>query len=425
VTEALANNSSTKTETKTAADTGDLQASWLARGRNVLMNTYASFPIVIVNGKGSYVEDVNGKKYLDFVAGIAVNSLGHCDDEYVKAVSEQLAKLIHCSNLYLNTPNIELAEKLIEDSAFDRVFFCNSGAEAIEGSIKLSRKYAKETKGENCTKIISMTNSFHGRTYGALSATGQKKYQNGFQPLVPEMETVHFNDFESLATVDFDTVAAIIIEPIQGEGGVHLVDQAFLKRVRELCTDENIVLIFDEIQCGVGRTGKFFAHENFGLAPDIVALAKGLGGGFPIGAFLANEKIAGAFKNGDHGTTFGGNPLACTAALTCVNKIKQTSFLEAVHKRGQLLHNLLKDLQSKHPAIKDVRGSGLMVGIELDEPVKAVIGACLDNGLLLVGAGEKVIRMLPPLTVTDDEIKSAVSIFSSAVATSSRIEQVS
>lgn len=422
MTEVLANNSATDTKPENAAS--DLQTAWIARGKNVLMNTYASFPIVLANGKGSYVEDVNGKKYLDFVAGIAVNSLGHCNDEYVKAVSEQLAKLVHCSNLYLNTPNIELAEKLVEGSAFDRVFFCNSGAEAIEGSIKLSRKYAKEAKGENCTKILSMTNSFHGRTYGALSATGQTKYQNGFQPLVPEMETVHFNDFESLATVDFDTVAAIIIEPIQGEGGVHPADLTFLKRIRELCTEENIVLIFDEIQCGVGRTGKFFAHENLGLAPDIVALAKGLGGGFPIGAFLATEKIASAFKNGDHGTTFGGNPLACTAALTCVNKIKQSSFLETVHKRGQLLHTLLKDLQSKHVAIKDVRGAGLMVGIELDQPVKSVIGACLDNGLLLVGAGEKVIRMLPPLTVSDDEIKSAVNILSSAVAASCRIEQV-
>lgn len=410
MTEALADNLST--------ETSDLQTTWLARGKKVLMNTYSSFPLVIVNGKGSYVEDVNGKKYLDFVAGIAVNSLGHCDDDYVKAVSEQLAKLIHCSNLYLNTPNIELAETLIEGSAFDRVFFCNSGAEAIEGSIKLSRKYAKETKGEKCTKILSMTNSFHGRTYGALSATGQTKYHNCFQPLVPEMETVHFNDFESLATIDFDTVAAIIVEPIQGEGGVHPADQGFLKKIRDLCTDENIVLIFDEIQCGVGRTGKFFAHENLGLAPDIVALAKGLGGGFPIGAFLANEKISSAFKNGDHGTTFGGNPLACTAALTCVSRIKQPKFLETVHKNGLLLQTLLKQLQSEHATIKDVRGSGLMVGIEFDQPVKTVIQASLDNGLLLVGAGDKVIRMLPPLTVSVDEIKSAVSIFSKAVAAS-------
>jgi acetylornithine/N-succinyldiaminopimelate aminotransferase len=396
----------------------DIQSDWLARGKKVLMNTYASFPVVITKGKGTYVEDANGKKYLDFVAGIAVNSLGHCDEEYVKAVSEQLARLIHCSNLYLNQPGIELAEKLIEGSAFDRVFFCNSGAEAIEGSIKLSRKYAKEAKGELCTRILSMTNSFHGRTYGALSATGQKKYQNGFQPMVPEMETVHFNDFESLATIDFDHVAAIIIEPIQGEGGIHPAELSFLKKIRELCTDEKIVLIFDEIQCGVGRTGKFFAHENFGLAPDVVALAKGLGGGFPIGAFLASEKIASAFKNGDHGTTFGGNPLACTAALTCVSKIKQPDFLDTVHENGKLLHQLLREVQSKSPIIKDVRGSGLMVGIELDQPVKPVIHAALENGLLLVGAGEKVIRMLPPLTVSKDEIKSAVDIFSKALSDS-------
>ena len=395
--------------------TGDLQTAWLERGKKVLMNTYANFPVVIKKGKGSYVEDVNGKKYLDFVAGIAVNSLGHCDDDYVKAMSEQLATLIHCSNLYLNMPGIELAEALIEGSAFDRVFFCNSGAEAIEGSLKLSRKYAKATKGENCTRVLTMSNSFHGRTYGALSLTAQTKYQAGFQPMVPNIETVHFNDFESLATIDFETVAAIIIEPIQGEGGVHAVDQSFVKKIRDLCTDEDIVLIFDEIQCGVGRTGKFFAHENLGLAPDIVALAKGLGGGFPIGAFLASEKIASAFKNGDHGTTFGGNPLASTAALTCVKKIKQPAFLAEVKDKGQFLRDGLVELQKQCPVIKEIRGSGLMVGIELTEPAKPVFSACIENGLLLVGAGEKVIRMLPPLSVSKTEIESALSILKKAL----------
>ena len=232
----------TDQETQTS---DDAQQVWLDRGKKVLMNTYANFPVVIKQGKGSYVEDINGKKYLDFVAGIAVNSLGHCNEDYVKAMTEQLATLIHCSNLYMNTPCIELAETLVTGSAFDRVFFCNSGAEAIEGSLKLSRKYAKESKGEKATKVLTMSNSFHGRTYGALSLTAQTKYHAGYQPLVPDIETVHFNDFESLATVDFDTVAAIIIEPIQGEGGVHAVDPKFIKKLRELCTDENIVLIFE------------------------------------------------------------------------------------------------------------------------------------------------------------------------------------
>ena len=398
------------------AKTDDLQQIWLARGKKVFMDTYASFPVVLKQGKGSYVEDVEGKKYLDFCSGIAVNSLGHCNEEYVQALTKQLQTMAHCSNLYLNMPAIELAEKLLEGSAFDRAFFCNSGAEAIEGAIKLSRKHAKETKGEFCTKILTMSNSFHGRTYGALSATAQTKYQAGYQPLVPGFETVQFNDFDSVGAWDSQSVAAIIVEPIQGEGGVHSVDVEFIKKVRDLCTRENIVLIFDEIQCGVGRTGKFFAHEQLGMAPDIVAMAKGLGGGFPIGAILATEAIAKSFKPGDHGTTFGGNPLACTAALTCVGKIKEQNFLKTVTESGEKLRAALLKLKGAGNHIKEVRGAGLMIGIELDVAVKPVISVIMDKGLLVVGAGDKVMRLLPPLTVSEGEIDAAINILAAALS---------
>ncbi|HEY9684468.1 MAG TPA: aspartate aminotransferase family protein [Oculatellaceae cyanobacterium] len=391
-----------------------VQEQWLERGRNVLMETYASFPVVLASGKGSYVEDVNGKKYLDFCSGIAVNSLGHCNEDYMQALTKQLSTLVHCSNLYLNKPAIQLAEALLEGSAFDKAFFCNSGAEAIEGSLKLSRKYAKETKGEYCNKILTMTNSFHGRTYGALSATGQKKYQAGFSPLVPDFETATFNDFESVSQWDGQTIAAIVVEPIQGEGGVHAVDREFLQQIRNYCDREKVVLVFDEIQCGAGRTGKFFAYEQFGVAPDVIAMAKGLGGGFPIGAILAKAEIAKAFKPGDHGTTFGGNPLACTAALTCVETIKEPAFLEAVESKGKHLLSRLQELAAKNDKIKEIRGMGLMLGVEFTEPVKPIINACIEAGLLLIGAGEKVVRILPPLTVTVEEIDAAVEIFERA-----------
>ncbi len=281
-----------------SAQSASAQNDWVERGKKVLMQTYATQPMVLTDGKGSYVEDVDGKRYLDFASGIAVNSLGHCHPAYVEALTKQLSKLSHCSNLYYNQPAIELAEKLVafSNSSFDRAFFCNSGAEAVEGALKLSRKYAKKHKGENCTKILTMSNSFHGRTYGALSATGQTKYQEGYSPLVPDFTVVEFNNIDSMLANDLDAVAAIIVEPVQGEGGVHLVDNSFLKEVRALCDKHKIVLIFDEIQCGVGRSGYFFASENFGVAPDIVALAKGLGGGFPIGAILIMARLLVAIR---------------------------------------------------------------------------------------------------------------------------------
>jgi acetylornithine/N-succinyldiaminopimelate aminotransferase len=392
------------------------QKEWLERGKSVFMNTYASYPIVIKQGKGAYVEDVDGKTYLDFVSGIAVNSLGHRDTGYLAALTEQLNQFSHCSNLYLNMPAIMLAEALVRNGEFDRAFFCNSGTEAIEAALKLSRKYAKKTKGKECTTILTMSNSFHGRTYGALSATAQTKYQNGYHPLVPDFQTVDFNDIESVKTIDPKTVAAIIIEPIQGEGGIHIAEPTFLQELREYCTEHNIVLIFDEIQCGVGRIGEFFAHQICDVVPDLIALAKGLGGGFPIGALLAKEQFASAFEPGDHGSTFGGNALASAAALECVTRIEQPEFLKSVRDRSAQLRTALQQLQELGNGIVAVRGLGLMVGIELEFLAKPVIQKCIDNSLLIVGAGEKVLRLLPPLTVKAEEIDQAVSTLTKVLA---------
>ncbi|CAN5217863.1 aspartate aminotransferase family protein [soil metagenome] len=412
--------SSSSTSSSTSGSSSSLSLSskqnhWVERGKKVLMQTYATQPMVLTEGQGSYIEDVDGRRYLDFASGIAVSSLGHCHPAYVEALTKQLSKLSHCSNLYYNQPAIELAEKLVVDSAFDRAFFCNSGAEAVEGALKLSRKYAKKHKGEHCTTILSMSNSFHGRTYGALSATAQTKYHEGFHPLVPDIAVVEFNNIASILAHDLATVAAIIVEPVQGEGGVHLADGSFLREVRALCDEHKIVLIFDEIQCGVGRSGSFFASDNF-VAPDVVALAKGLGGGFPIGAILAKESIASAFNPGDHGSTFGGNPLAASAALACVNVIRDQQFLASVKKHSEILVGALSVLKANYSSIKAIRGLGLMLGIEFDIPVKPVIQKCAAEGLLLVGAGENVIRLLPPLTVSYDEITEAIDILAIVLA---------
>jgi len=395
-----------------AAD--DLQQTWIDRGKAVLMNTYASHPIVLESGHGSYVQDVQGKHYLDFISGIAVNSLGHTSTVVANAVTEQVSKLGHCSNLFLNIPAIELAETLTAGSPFQRAFFCNSGAEAIEGSFKLSRKYAKQ-RAQECTIVLTMSNSFHGRTYGSMSLTAQTKYHQGYHPLVPDVQTVQFNDIEQVLGADLDRVAAIILEPIQGEGGIHCVDSGYLQELRQLCNDRNIVLIFDEIQCGVGRSGTFFAWESAGVEPDVIALAKGLGGGFPIGAFLAKDKIAQVFKPGDHGSTFGGNPLACAAALACVKHISDPSFLKDVRSRSEFFWKKLIELRQKHALISDIRGQGLLIGVEFTTAVKPLISACIEKGFLVASAGDNVMRLLPPLTVSEKEILNAVSILDGVI----------
>ena len=374
------------------------------KGVNSVMNTYSRFPLVLEKGEGCYVFDKDGNKYLDFVAGIAVNSLGHGNEKLVSAITRQAENLIHVSNLYWSQPQILLAEKLTNHSVFDKAFFCNSGAEAVEGSLKLARKYASKYHPERF-EIISMKDSFHGRTFGAITATGQIKYQKGLAPLLPGITHVAYNDIESLKTAVNKKTCAVILEPVQGEGGIHPADEEYLSQVRELCDSNDIVLIFDEIQCGAGRTGTFFAFDQYGAAPDIVTLAKGIAGGVPMGVILAKDKYAAAFPPGDHASAFGGNPLAAAAANVVVDELLYNGLLDHVKSAGEYLTAKLEALRAEMPEkILDVRGFGLMQGIELAGSAAPVINKCIENNLLLVNAGSNVIRFVPPLIVSEAEI---------------------
>jgi len=378
-----------------------------------IMNTYSRFPVVLDHGQGARVWDGQGKAYLDFVAGIAVNSLGHNHPRLVSAIAAQAAKMIHVSNLYYTQPQMDLAERLVKLSGLGKAFFCNSGAEAIEGSLKLSRKYAVK-QGSGRFEVVAMENSFHGRTFGALTATGQLKCHKGYAPLLPGFKHIPFNDIAALrAAVDHKT-CAVLVEPVQGEGGVRPADKAFLQAARELCDQNGCLLIFDEVQCGAGRTGTFFAFEQFGVRPDVAALAKGLAGGVPIGCVLATEEAASAFQPGDHASTFGGNPLA-TAAANAVVEVITGGLLENVTANGAYLTQGLKALRAKHPVIREVRGLGFLQGIELDTPVAEVIDRCIGKGLLLVNAGTSVIRFVPPLIVGRAEIDEALAILDEAL----------
>ena len=385
-------------------------SEWIERGKKVIMNTYSQFPIVIEKGDGVYLWDSDGNMYLDFVAGIAVNALGYNNSDYVKEISTQLTKLQHCSNLYWMIPSIELSELLIQNSCFDKIFYCNSGAEAVEAAIKLSKKYGKKIHGKNCYEIITMKKSFHGRTMATVTATGQTKYQKGYDPLMPGFSYVEFNDFNELEKAVSENTCAIIIEPIQGEGGIHPAEQIYLEKVRSLCDKNDIVLVFDEVQCGIGRTGELFAYQLFDIKPDVVSLAKGLGGGFPIGAMLAIQSKADAFQPGDHASTFGGNPLACTAGKVVLEKLLNEGVLENVQKIGAYLKTKLIELQKEYEMITDVRGHGLMLGVELDCPVKDIVKDCMEKGLLLLGAGENVIRFVPPLIIGKKDIDKGIKI---------------
>ena len=385
----------------------------IEKGQQYIMNTYGRFPLVLDKGEGMYVWDVEGKRYLDFVAGIATNSLGHGDVGLSRAVAEQAQNLIHCSNLYWTQPQVNYAEKLIEMSGFDKVFFCNSGAEAIEGSLKLIRKYGSETKRY---EIITMVNSFHGRTYGAVSATGQAKYQQGFEPLLPGISHVPFNDFDALERAVTDKTAGIIIEPIQGEGGIVPAEkEAFLVKVRKLCDEKDILLVFDEIQCGIGRSGKMFAFEHYNVRPDICVLGKGIAGGVPMGAMLADAKVSTVLKPGEHASTFGGNPLATAAANVVIDRIA-SGLLDNVNKQAEYLTKSLEEMKSRHDIICDVRGVGLMQGIELTVPAAPIVQKCLERGLLLVAAGANVIRFVPALIVEAKNIDEAMSILEEALS---------
>lgn len=376
-----------------------------------IMHTYGSFPLVFDHGKGCKLYDDQGKEYLDFVAGIAVNALGYAHPALSEKLQEQIGKLIHISNLYYNEPAVELAEKLTKGANMDQVFFCNSGAESVEAALKLSRVYCKNYKSAKAYKIISMKNSFHGRTFGAISATGQTKYQKDLDPMLPEVSFAQFNDLEDVKSKVTEETAAIIVEPIQGEGGINPATPEFLQGLRDLCDKEKIVLVFDEVQSGIGRSGHLFAYQAYGVEPDVVTFAKGVGAGVPMGGILAKEHIANAFTPGSHASTFGGNALSATAALVVLNELYEGGLMENVKVQGERLKGILEELMASYSFIKAVKGKGLMMGIQLEgvEPA-AVVKKAMEKGLLILGAGSDVVRFVPPLIVGEEEMAAFATI---------------
>jgi predicted acetylornithine/succinylornithine family transaminase len=381
-------------------------------GKRYLMQNYAQLPLVITRGQGVRVFDAEGRCYLDFVSGIAVNALGHCHPKVVEAIQKQAEQLIHCSNLYWFEPPVVLARELAALSGLDRVFFCNSGAEANEAAIKLVRKYAYGRGIEN-PEIITFSRSFHGRTLGTLAATGQEKFSLGFTPLPEGFRHVAFNDVAELKKAVGPQTAGIMLEPLQGEGGVYTATQELMDTLRGL-QDRGIPLIFDEVQCGLGRTGKVFAYEHYGVKPDVLTLAKSLGGGLPIGAAVAREEVAAVFQPGSHGSTFGGNPVACAAAKAVLDVIKEDGLAEQAARNGEYMKDRLTALQDRYP-IKEVRGLGFLLGMELEQPAGQLVNLCQERGLLVNCTGERVIRFLPPLITTREEIDEALEILEKAM----------
>lgn len=383
--------------------------SIIDKGQRYVMNTYGRNPMALVKGQGSWVWDAEGRKYLDFVGGIAVCALGHAHPELTSVLREQSERLWHCSNLYWNKPQVELAERLCQATGMDKAFFANSGAEVNEGAIKLARKYFYR-KNQNRFEIIAFKNSFHGRTTGALAVTGQTKYQQGFEPLLPGVVFAEFNNLASVEALISDKTCAVLAEPIQGEGGINPAGPSFMQGLRELCREKGILLILDEVQCGLGRTGKVMAYQHYGIRPDIVTLAKALGGGFPIGALLATDEVGTGFAPGDHASTFGGNPLACAVGSKMIDIISQPSFLNQVNRSGDYLRDKLLQIVKKDERATLVKGMGLLLGIEFSVDVKELVNTCLKNGLLLISAGPRVLRFVPPLNLTEGEIDQALKI---------------
>ncbi|MDX8384457.1 MAG: acetylornithine transaminase [Ghiorsea sp.] len=374
-----------------------------------VMPNYARFPLTLVKGEGARVWDAQGKRYLDFVSGIAVNTLGHAHPAMVKTISQQAATMLHCSNLYHIPLQSELAQRLCSLSGLAQAFFCNSGAEANEAAMKLARKFFFDRNSPRRT-IITATQSFHGRTMQTLTATGQDKVKIGFDPLPTGFKHVPLNDIEALhAAVDGHT-AAILLEPLQGEGGVNVAHAEYLQAVRKLCDAQGILLILDEVQTGIGRCGSMFAFELAGITPDILTLAKGLGGGVPIGAMLASKDVSPSLSAGSHGTTFGGNPMSCAAALTVLNVIEDEALLANVQARSEQLQAGLQALVDEFTCLLEVRGQGLLLGLQVNVEVAAMIQRCCDKGLLVLGAGADVLRLLPALTITSEEVEEALAV---------------
>lgn len=382
----------------------------ITRGQNVLMNTYSRDDKLFVEGQGTYLKDGTGKTYLDFISGIATNTLGHAHPGLVEVMTKQAATLMHTSNLFWNQPSIELAEKLVEQSNLDKVFFSNSGSESNEGAIKLARKWGKETKAADAIEIITMNASFHGRTMGSLAATGQEDLHKNFTPTLTGFKYIPFNDSKALEEAIDEKTCAILLETIQGEGGVNPIQAEFVETINKLQKEKNILLIVDEIQTGMGRTGAWFSYQTMNLDPDIITLAKGLGGGFPIGAFLAKDDVASHFGPGDHGTTFGGNPLATAAGNFIVDSILEENLLENVSKRNEQLVAGLEKLKGDYQILESIKGRGLLIGLKLTHPVQEVVDKSFANGLLVVSAKDNVVRLLPPLNVSEAEIEECLTI---------------
>lgn len=378
------------------------------KANECLMHTYAPLPIIITHGEGSCLFDENNKKYIDFTSGIGVSSVGYNNKKLNEAILNQLNSFAHLSNIFLSTPTVELANKLTTISKMSKVFFSNSGAEANEGALKLAKKYSYMKYGGKRNKILSLKDSFHGRTLATLTATGQDKFHKYFDPFPDGYDYVTPNSIEDFKEKLTDDVCAIIMEAIQGEGGVNLLNSNFVQEVYNVCKEKDVLIIFDEVQCGLGRTGHIFCFQEFGVEADIITLAKGLGGGLPIGAILCNEKLSNTFTPGDHGSTFGGNPVVCAGALAVLDQICNDELLSSVQAKGKFIRQTLT--KSKLPLVKNIRGLGLMIGIEVSCPPDEIQKKALEKGLLILTAGKNVVRLLPPLTISEIEIKKGLAI---------------
>ena len=385
------------------------------RAEQVLMHTYGRYPIVLDRGDGVYLYDTDGKKYLDFSAGIGVFALGYNNKEYNDALKAQIDKLLHTSNYYYNEPATLAAEAFVKASGMDRVFFTNSGTEAVEGAMKLARKYYYKKTGRADSEIIAMEHSFHGRTMGSVSVTGTKKYREPFEPLIGGVVFAEFNNLADVASKINGRTAAILMETLQGEGGIHPASKEFIEGIAALCREKDIVLILDEIQCGMGRTGSMFCYQQYGVTPDIVTSAKALGCGVPVGAFAATEKVAAAFEPGDHGTTYGGNPFVTAAATKVFELFDRWNVLESVKENGAYLYERLEEFAKANPSVKEHRGIGFMQGLEFDRPVKDIVAKALEQGLILIAAGANTVRFLPSLIMQKAQIDEMMEILKKCV----------
>lgn len=397
----------------------ELGKQGIAEQGSAVMSTYARFPLTMVKGKGSFVWDDQGVQYLDYTSGIAVCNLGHVPGQVQQALENQLQQLWHCSNLFHIPSQQELASLLTEHSFADQVFFCNSGAEANEAAIKIARRYAKEVLKKDAYEVVTFEQSFHGRTLATLSATGQEKIQAGFQPLMPGFRYLPFNDQAALDSLATEQTCAVLLELVQGEGGVIPAELEWVQKIAQICAEQNILLMVDEIQTGMSRTGTLFAYQQYGIQPDLISLAKGLGSGFPIGAILATGKLAAAFEPGTHGSTFGGNPLATTAGLATLQQMVEPSFTEHLEEISAYFQEKLENLKQKFSLIKGIRGLGLLQGLLIDEKIKAIdiVQAAREHKILILTAGINVVRLLPPLTTSKEEIDQFISIMSDVLAT--------